>query len=110
MSGVIDADGQQWERCGRCAGWTKFQDLGYEQPSEQFEYGRDICPSCYLSMTVLKAPRTLPKEQWKDQIDPDEAKRIRQEIHQQIEEHGMQVTTYHADGTVTDDSIPPKGA
>lgn len=107
MSGVIDENGQQWERCNRCAGFTKFEDLQYEERSEQFEYGRDICPSCYMDM-LIGGPKTLPKEKWKDQIDPDRAKELRAQIHQQIAEHGMQVTTYHADGTITDDSIPPR--
>ena len=108
MSGVIDEDGQQWERCNRCAGFTKFQDLQYEEPSEQFEYGRSTCPSCYFAM-LIGGPKTLPKECWKDQLSEEEARRISEEVTRNIDLYGLKVTTVNADGTTTDDSIPPKG-
>jgi hypothetical protein len=107
VSGVIDKDGKQWERCGRCAGFTAFDDLCYETPSEQFEFGRDLCPSCYHAV-CCGLPLTLPKEQWKDQLSTEEAQRIRDEVSAGIKKHGLKVLTYNADGTVTDDSIPPE--
>jgi len=106
MAGVIDEEGQ-WERCNRCAGFTLIDDLLYEQPSEEFEYGRDICRPCNLAM-MLGLSRTLPKEQWKDQLSADEAKRISDQVKRDIELHGMKVEVHHADGTITDESIPPK--
>jgi hypothetical protein len=106
MAGVIDEEGQ-WERCGRCRRFVLIETLGYEQPSEQFQYGRDLCSSCSLALLV-GAPATLPKEQWKDQLSPEEAQRIHEQVKRDIEEHGLKVTSYNADGTVTDESIPPK--
>lgn len=47
MSGVIDERGQQWEHCNACTNFVRIQDLLYEQPSEKFEHGRDICPTCW---------------------------------------------------------------
>jgi len=46
MSGVIDADGQQWERCNGCTEFTRIEVMRYEQPSAQYKYGRDLCPNC----------------------------------------------------------------
>lgn len=46
MSGVVDEHGQQWERCNKCGGWEKFEFLGYEPPTEEFKYGRDLCRKC----------------------------------------------------------------
>ena len=45
MSGVIDDQGQ-WEHCNECGKWVLIQNLRYEQPSEQFKCGRDLCMSC----------------------------------------------------------------
>jgi hypothetical protein len=46
MSGVIDSSGQQWEHCNGCTKFVRIQELGYEQPSHKFRYGRDLCPDC----------------------------------------------------------------
>jgi len=46
MSGVIDEDGQQWEHCNGCTRFVRIEDLGYEQPTARFKYGRDLCPDC----------------------------------------------------------------
>jgi hypothetical protein len=45
MSGVIDEDGQ-WEHCNVCTEFVLIQELLYEQPSERFPFGRDICEPC----------------------------------------------------------------
>ena len=45
MSGVIDEYGQ-WEHCNECGEFVLIQDLLYEQPSEKFPYGRDLCSDC----------------------------------------------------------------
>lgn len=58
MAGVIDADGQQWERCNGCAEFVKIETLLYEQPSEEFKYGRDLCPTC-----ASGAPGTIVPQQ-----------------------------------------------
>jgi len=52
MSGVIDEHGQ-WEHCNSCGEFVLIQDLAYEQPSKQYEYGRDLCKKC-----VKKTERT----------------------------------------------------
>lgn len=38
MAGVIDSNGQQWERCNVCCEFVPIQTLLYD--------GRDICPAC----------------------------------------------------------------
>lgn len=45
MSGVIDEHGQ-WEHCHVCNEFVLIQDLLYEQPSERFGCGRDLCAEC----------------------------------------------------------------
>jgi hypothetical protein len=107
MSGVIDKNGQQWERCNRCAGFVEIESLLYEDASEEFDYGRDICSPCYFAM-LIGGPKTLPKEQWKDQLSEEEGKRIAAQVSADIKKHGLRVLTYNADGTITDDSIPPE--
>jgi len=47
MSGVIDEKGQQWEHCSNCGDFVKIQNLRYEQPTEKYDYGRDLCSKCY---------------------------------------------------------------
>lgn len=46
MSGVVDEHGQQWEHCNACGASVKLQQLGYEKPSTQHPYGRDLCVTC----------------------------------------------------------------
>lgn len=45
MSGVL-VNGIQYEHCNGCGAWVKIDDLQYEQPSEEFPYGRDLGPCC----------------------------------------------------------------
>jgi ribosomal protein L34E len=47
MCGVVDEQGQQWERCNECGKWVRIQNLCYEQPSENHPYGRDLCTKCF---------------------------------------------------------------
>jgi hypothetical protein len=49
MTGVIDKRGQQWETCvcNSCGKLVKLQELKYERPSKEHEYGRDLCLKCY---------------------------------------------------------------
>ncbi len=61
MSGVVDKNGQQWERCNRCGRWVQFQLLHYEQPSEKYEFGRDLCPTCDK---VLTTPNPSLRNRW----------------------------------------------
>jgi hypothetical protein len=48
-----------------------------------------------------------------DKVDPTSPEQvarmleIAEQVRRQVEEHGIKVTTYHADGQVTDDSLPP---
>jgi len=57
MSGVIDEDGQQWEHCHACGGWEQIELLTYEEPTEEFEYGRDLCVPCWLYPETREARR-----------------------------------------------------
>lgn len=54
MSGVIGSDGIQWERCNHCGGWEKIDELRYEQPSEKYDCGRDICRKCAKLLGITK--------------------------------------------------------
>lgn len=47
MSGVIDENGVQWERCNSCSNFVRFDLLFFEQPSERYEFGRDLCEDCF---------------------------------------------------------------
>lgn len=51
MSGVV-IDGVQWERCNGCGEFVLIDELRYEQPTDHFPYGRDLCGDC--------APPDLP--------------------------------------------------
>lgn len=46
MSGVIDDDGQQWERCNECGEFTKLEELGFQPFSEKWQGPCDICIAC----------------------------------------------------------------
>jgi hypothetical protein len=53
MSGVIDSEGQ-WEHCSKCGDWVLIQNLKYEEPSEEYPYGRDLCPKCAGELGVTR--------------------------------------------------------
>ena len=108
MSGVIDEDGVQWERCNRCAGFTRFENLCYEEPTDEFRFGRDLCEDCVNAM-LNGGPTILPTDQLRDQLSQEESERIHREVEENIDKFGLKVFVYNADGTVTDESIPPKG-
>ncbi len=47
MSGVIDDNGIQWERCNDCGEYTKFTELYNISPENaDNRYGLVVCPSC----------------------------------------------------------------
>lgn len=54
MSGVIDENGQQWERCNRCSDWVRFQELHFEEPSDAYDCGRDLCGDCVQEVTAIE--------------------------------------------------------
>lgn len=45
MSGVI-VDGVQYEHCGVCREFENIRLMSYEQPSAEYQYGRDLCRKC----------------------------------------------------------------
>jgi hypothetical protein len=53
MSGVIDADGTQWERCNGCGEFVRIDQLQYEKPSAAHEFGRDLCWPCRYVQTWM---------------------------------------------------------
>jgi hypothetical protein len=61
MSGVIDADGTQWEHCMACGEFVRIDYLQYEKPSAAHEYGRDLCWPCMYVQTWMNedVARTL---------------------------------------------------
>lgn len=52
MSGVIMEDGTQYEHCNRCGCFVELSKLKYEQPSVNYECGRDLCPECSDILTM----------------------------------------------------------
>ena len=59
MSGVV-IDGVHWEHCCICAGWVRFEDLGYEEPSVEFPAGRDIGICCVNKVPDIERIRPAP--------------------------------------------------
>jgi hypothetical protein len=55
MSGVI-IDGVQYERCNGCGKFVWIDTLKYEEPSEQYEYGRDLCYWCAKKSKGIVGP------------------------------------------------------
>mgnify|MGYP000243387515 CR=1 FL=1 len=61
MSGVVDEKGQQWEHCNCCGKFVRFpQDLGYEEPSDEHKYGRDLCTKCTNEAPDIERIRPAP--------------------------------------------------
>lgn len=46
MAGVIDENGVQWEPCMECGEYARLDGMYYEEPSEEYECGRDLCADC----------------------------------------------------------------
>ena len=63
MSGVILENGEQWEHCNACGGWCLIDDLYYEEPSEKYEYGRDLCPPCHDEPSTQEVRRVAVEEE-----------------------------------------------
>jgi hypothetical protein len=66
MSGVIDENGQQWEKCKNtkkngkyCGDFVLIDTLYYEEPTEEFPYGRDLCPACAKDAGVTTRGMTV---------------------------------------------------
>lgn len=66
MSGVIDEDGNQWEKCKNtrkngkyCGTFVPIDDLFYDPPSKEFQYGRDLCPLCAKDAGVITRGMTV---------------------------------------------------
>ena len=53
MSGVIDDNGQQWEHCNDCGDFVEIELLAYEAPTEEYLYGRDLCPKCWTATSSM---------------------------------------------------------
>jgi hypothetical protein len=73
MSGVIDENGQQWEKCKNtrrngkfCGEFVKIETLFYAEPTKEFPYGRDLCPRCAKEegITTLGKTVTIDLRDW----------------------------------------------
>jgi hypothetical protein len=61
MSGVIDDNGQQWEHCNSCGEFKRFpENLGYEPPTPQYQYGRMLCIKCANTSPNLELIEPAP--------------------------------------------------
>ena len=61
MSGVIDDDGVQWERCDFCAKWQRLDNLGYEPPTREHKYGRMVGLCCINNVPDIEAIEPSPR-------------------------------------------------
>lgn len=67
MSGVIDLNGQQWERCNGCNDWIRIQRLGYLKPREGHNNGADLCLECTVTaidIGSIKFDDIVPGKGW----------------------------------------------
>lgn len=61
MSGVVDENGQQWERCHTCSEWVRFpQSLGYTK-----DYERHICLKCTNKLPQAQLEAVIPAPNWR---------------------------------------------
>lgn len=68
MSGTIDDNGVQWERCCGCQEWVKLGDLGYLKPTAKHKHGLDLCVTCVdtaLRCRSIRFSQVLPAASWK---------------------------------------------
>lgn len=54
MSGVVDDNGVQWERCNECSKWVRYEELRYKEPSAEHQHGRDLCPRCEVALRLAR--------------------------------------------------------
>jgi hypothetical protein len=102
MSGVIDDDGQQWERCNGCGGFVEIETLAYEKPSAEFEYGRDLCVDCVFD---LKRGNTV-RMQARLSRNKAEKKRVAEALENSIEEMACGHTQRHGSAVWRFKDIP----
>ena len=65
MSGVIDSKGQ-WEHCNGCGKLVIIEHLNYEEPSAQYQHGRDLCDTCYKPAVMHPTQEELVAALWLD--------------------------------------------
>jgi len=49
MGGVVDKNGQQWERCNECGDYVLIEELWFKttlEPSTKRIRHLDVCPKC----------------------------------------------------------------
>lgn len=65
MSGVVDRNGVQWERCTICADWVRIDDLGFLPKNVMLKlpHGADACLKCANSVPGL-AKHVQPARTW----------------------------------------------
>lgn len=68
MAGVIDKNGVQWERCTNCGSSVRITNLGYEQPSKNFKFGRDLCIDCVNRLPQYRMRKIKPAFEWVQQL------------------------------------------
>lgn len=73
MSSVTGADGITWNWCHGCGGWEQFEFLGYEEPSTEHPYGRDLCRACVEDPSSMEARRIANRAQRDREIAAHEA-------------------------------------
>lgn len=64
MSGVIDDQGRQWERCNECGRFIRIDRLGYEAGHP---HGRDICLNCVVKGVeagTIDIDHIIPAASW----------------------------------------------
>ena len=117
MSGVIDKDGQQWERCNCCGKFVKIETLRYEVPSTEYKYGRDLCKRCAEGNPPAKKIEIFTNKDGmldsrlvgEDRLSYAEEQAISKQVREDVEKYGLKVRTMNPDGSWTNEDIPPKG-
>lgn len=65
MSGVIDANGQQWEHCNECGSMIRIQSLGFQPHSLKWNGPCDICMLCANKAHNIED--IIPADSWAPQ-------------------------------------------
>jgi hypothetical protein len=102
MSGVIDDNGQQWERCNGCVAFVEIETLAYEQPSEEFEYGRDLCENCVFDLNRGLHHRMEIRKN----LNVAEMNRIREQMTERVEVMACGHSQRHGSGVYRFKDIP----
>jgi hypothetical protein len=96
--------------CPRCGAYWGHPDKALDFPNRYKvdDWAKCFNPNCQVGYyqpstgQVEMKPKETPEQQ------KERFLALQKQVQEDIRKNGLKVTTHHADGTVTDDSIPPK--